>query len=128
MTQNIITPDSLTQTANGKRFYLNSGIISVANTETTIVNIGNIGERDIRICVNPIFQFGGSGDQMNMYIKINNIIVFQTQYKANTAETQYGMVYFIIPANNSLEISFVNSDATSHEIGVSCYGKYLSLE
>jgi len=46
MPEIITTPQSLVQTTNGKRFYVFSGSINVSS-ETTMLDINNIGERDI---------------------------------------------------------------------------------
>jgi len=130
MPEIISTPNALVQTTNGKRFYLNSGLISADNTETTIIDITNIGERDIRLNLNPIFQIGGNGDKMTMKVKNNGSIIYQSQFldnDANLLTAHTSPIPFIIPANTSLIITFTNSDATTHDVGVSCYGKYLSM-
>jgi len=129
MPEIITTPNALVQTTNGKRFYVNSGIVSVNNTETAIVDIDNIGERDIKLKINPIIS-GGGGDDMKLKLKNNSIIIYSAYYKDGTTEgVGTTPIHFIIPANTSLQITFQNvTDSDSQDVGVSCYGRYLSIE
>jgi len=128
MTESITTPNALVQTTNGKRFYVNSGIVSVNNTETAVMDIDNIGERDIRLNLNPILTVS-SGDEMTMKIYNNGIVTFQCLFnKAGDNLTLENVARFIFPSNTSLKITFQNADASVHSVGVSCYGKYLSID
>jgi len=127
MTESITTPNALVQTTNGKRFYVNSGLVSVDNTETAVIDINNIGERDIRICINPILTTGDA-DDMIMKVKNNNLIIYQSRFQTQRQEYISYPIRFIIPANTSIEITWTNYDATSHDVGVSCYGEYLSMD
>jgi len=60
-----------------------------------------------------------------MKLKNNGSLIYQmivtTQNYANTSSP----LHFIIPANTSFEITFTNSDSTSHDIGISAYGYYM---
>jgi len=130
MTESITTPTALVQTTNGERFYVNSGLISVNNTETTIIEITNVGERDIKLIVNPIVTFDSQGDNMTMKVKNNGLIIYQSLYDWRDGYLigPVRVIRFIIPANTSLEITFQNTtDASAHDCGVSCYGRYLSM-
>jgi len=126
VTESISTPNALVQTTNGKRFYVNSGIVSVDNTETSVVDIANIGERDIKLKLNPILTTNDS-DDMTMKVKNNGIIIYQTIYDIQRSGRIQTPIKFIIPANTSLDITFTNADSTSHNVGVSCFGKFLSM-
>jgi len=124
MTESISTPNALVQTQNGKRFYVNSGLVAVDDTETAVVDIANIGERDIKIKINPILVDQGN-DEMTMKVKSNGIIIFQQTYDNTFNTTWHGIMKFIMPSNTSFQVTFDNSDATAHNVGVSCYGKYV---
>jgi len=126
VTESITTPNALVQTTNGKRFYVNSGLVSVDNTETSVVDIANIGERDILFRMNPILTSAG-GDNMTLKVKNNGSIIYQAIYDAQHSNHSMYAVHFIIPANTSMEVTFTNVDSTSHNVGVSCYGRYLSM-
>jgi len=125
MPEIISTPNALVQTTNGKRFYVNSGLVSVDDTETAVIDINNIGERDIFFKVNPIVLIT-AGDIMDMKIKSNDVIIYEVLLQKD--RTHNWAVHFIIPANTSLKITFTNADSSSHSVGVSCYGKYLSMD
>jgi len=129
MTESISTPNALVQTTNGKRFYVNSGVVAVDNTETSVVVIANIGERDIKLKLNP-YLTTESADNITIKIKNNGLIIYQTVYRSDAGygnQTTSHALHFIIPANTSLDITFTNVDSTSHNVGVSCYGRYLSM-
>jgi len=130
MPEIITTPHALVQTNDGKRFYVNSGLVSVDNTETAVVDINNIGERDIKLSINPIIDFDSSGDNMTLRVKSNSVIIYQALYDFRdgylTTPMQGGAIHFIIPSNTLLQITFVNStDSSAHDCGVSCYGKFV---
>jgi len=126
MPEIITTPHALVQTTNGKRFYVNSGIVSVDNTENSVIDIANIGERDIKFILNPIVT-SVTADQMTMKVKNNGLIIFQEVFSQEAHHPHAYDIHFIIPSNTSLVITFTNIDSTSHDVGVSCYGKYLSM-
>jgi len=126
MTESITTPTALVQTTNGKRFYVNSGIVSVADTETAVIDIANIGERDIKFSINPI-SADRTGDHMTMKVKNNGLTIFQELFSQESTHPQPYVIHFIITANTSLSITFENIDSTAHNVGASCYGRYLSM-
>jgi len=126
MTESITTPHALVQTSNGKRFYVNSGLVIVAAAETAVIDIANIGERDIKFILNPILTFQ-ENDHMTMRVKNNDIIIYESIYDNTFNTTWFLPIHFIIPANTNLEITFTNSDSSSRTVGVSCYGKFLSM-
>jgi len=124
---NIITPNALVQTSNGKRFYVNSGVIQVDDTETAVLDIDNIGERDILLTINPIVS-SLVADKMVMNVKNNGFTIFQEMFSQEGHHPNPYDVSFIIPANTSLAITFKNVDSTTHPVGASCYGQYLSMD
>lgn len=125
-----ITPISsveLHTTLNNRAFYVNSGLISADNTETTVISIDDIGKRDILLCVNPILT-SDTADNMTMRVKNNDSVIYQRIYLGNDPYSGYipdTGIHFIIPANTNIEITFQNADATSHNVGISAYGYYL---
>ena len=114
----------LTPTTNNQAFYINTGLISADNTETTVLSVNDIGKRDILFCVNPIAASAGS-DDMRMKVKNNGSIIYQTVYNIQQSDHVITPIHFIIPANTSIEITFTNADSTSHDVGASCYGYYM---
>jgi len=124
MPEIITTPNALVQTNNGKRFYVNSGIVSVASSEITLVDIANVGERDLFFSINVILTSAGS-DNMTMKLKNNGIVIYQSVYNTQDAMNMVAPLNFIIPSNTSIIITFQNQDGSSHDVGVSCYGKFV---
>lgn len=118
-----ISAVELRATQNNKAFYINSGLISADDTETTVISVNDIGKRDILFCVNPFF---GSFhyDNMTMKIKNNGEIIYQSVFDVQKGDYQKVM-HYIIPANTSIEITFTNATSTSLEVGISAYGYYL---
>jgi len=127
MPEIISTPNALVQTNNGKRFYVNSGVISVTTDETTMISINDIGERDIMI---GILLGCGADNASNVTVKVKNngTIIYDNDYANASSNYVYGFnpLNFIIPANTSLEIT-LESVSASLEWTVSAYGKYLSM-
>jgi len=124
MTESISTPTALVQTQNGKRFYVNSGIIGVVNADKHVINIANIGERDIIFKMNPILE-AVTTDNLYMKVKNNSIVIYLAVFDTQRQADISGPIRFIIPANTSLEILMANQTSTSRNVGVSCYGKYV---
>ena len=127
MSQNIVTPESLIQTTNGKRFYVYSGLVAVAVAETTVLNINNIGERDIKLHL----EFGNdetSDQDAVSYIYSNGILIYKnygflrTRYATDTQD-----LTFILPANTSFKVSIENITSTCNWT-ITGYGRYLSIE
>jgi len=125
-----VTPVSavrLTPTTNNQAFFINSGLIAADDTETTVVSVNDVGKRDIIFWINPIVTTINV-DKMTMKVKNNGSIIYQAPF-SNYDSTNLGFVpfpvCFIIPANTNIEITFTNSDSTSHNVGVSCYGYYM---
>ena len=115
----------LNPTLTNTAFYINSGLISADNTETTVISIDDIGKRDIIFCVNPILT-SGDNDDMTMKVKNNGSIIYQARYVTqHTWYMGHSPLHFIIPANTSIEVTFTNADSSSHNVGVSAYGYYL---
>ena len=125
--QTIVTPQSLVQTQNGKRFYVFSGLVAVAVAETTVLDINNIGERDIKLHL----EFGNdeTADQ-DAFTRIysNNILIYKnygflrTRYGTDTQD-----LTFILPANTSFKASIENVTSTCNWT-ITGYGRYLSSE
>ena len=122
-----VTPISsveLKTTLNNRAFYINSGLIDVDNTETTVISVDDVGKRDILICITPAIG-NDSNDKMFWYLYNNGALIYQ--YCNPRGEWTGSPLHFIIPANTSIEISMKNIDATAHSVGMSCYGYYLDV-
>ena len=63
-----ISAVALNPTQNNKAFFINSGLISANNTETTVISVDSVGKRDILICINPIMT-SLTDDDMTKKIK-----------------------------------------------------------
>jgi len=126
MTESISTPNALVQTTNGKRFYVNSGIVAVIDSNTAVISIDNIGERDIIFKINPIVT-SVSTDNMYLTVRNNSIDIYQATFDTQRSVDVSSPIHFIFAANTSLEILFANQTSTPRNAGVSCYGKYLSM-
>jgi len=127
MTESITTPTALVQTTNGKRFYVNSGVVAVPNSETSIIDIDNIGERDIKIAIN-LFADALSTNDITLKIKSNGIIIYQSKYN-NTYQhyiVGFSAIKMVFPANTSLLMT-LESQTDTHNLGIACYGRYLSM-
>jgi len=123
---NAVTAVRLNPTENNRAFYIYSGLIAADNTETTVISVNDIGKRDILFCMNPMLTVE-SGDNMSMKVKSNGSVVYQTLYdQGGDNGISWPMtVHLILPANSSLEVTFTNSDASSHEVGIAAYGYYM---
>jgi len=127
MSKQTIEGNSLIQTSNGKRFFANSGLITVATSEVSLLEIKNIGERDIKIS----FELGTSvftTDALTIKVYINDVLTYINAFTETTrAMTGYNELTMIVPANSSLKYTaFWNT--SSYGTLVSAYGKYLSME
>ena len=123
-TQTPISSVDLKPTINNKAFYINSGIMQVNNTETTVISVNDIGKRDIILCVNA-FIATASDDQMTLKVKNNGEDIYKNVFIDRYDTGPFNNIHYIIPANTSIEITMQNSDSTVHDAGVSCYGYYL---
>jgi len=127
MPEIISTPHALVQTTNGKRFYVYSSLVTVTATETDMIAIANIGERDIFLK----FQIGSlkaSGIDTELRVYSNDVIIYQTVFLTSGVEyiNDVGQYEFIIPSNTKLVITLENatgSDSTPWT--VSGHGKYV---
>ena len=124
----IVTPDTFVQTTNGKEFYFNSGEITVTDSETTMIEIERIGERDAKLN----FVFGCdtiANDNPTIQIYIDDIKTFETQL--NYTYTQYltgvNEMRLIVPANSKLKITMKMS-ANSYHYFLTGYGRYLRMD
>jgi hypothetical protein len=126
MPEIITTPNALVQTTNGKRFYAFSGQITVSG-ETTMLDIDNIGERDIRFNLEIGFDQQTSNNP-TLRVKSNGIIVYINESGATGGNylLGYNELKLILPANTSLEITLENSGSQPATVAV--YGKYLSMD
>jgi len=113
----------LNPTINNTAFFINSGLISADNTETTVISVNDIGKRDIVMWFNAMLTTN-DGDSMTMKVKNNGSIIYQTVYDNQSNIHAIPAICFIIPANTSIEVTFTNYDATSHDVGISAYGYY----
>ena len=127
MPEIISTPNALVQTTNGKRFYVYSSTVTVTATETTMISIDNIGERDIFLK----FQIGSlkaSSIDTDLKVYSNDIIIYQTVILASGVEyiNDVGRYEFILPSNSKLQITLENtSGSDSSPWTVAGHGKYV---
>jgi len=129
MPEIITTPNALVQTSNGKRFYCFSGNVGVPDSETTLIEVDNIGERDMKIAF-EVGKANTSANDMTLKIYSNSIIIFETylHYGSNTGVYGFNELKFMLPANTSLKVTMLNTEAsTSRNMNIACYGKYLSM-
>ena len=125
MPEIITTPNALVQTTNGKRFYVYSGAVSVPNSETTMISIDNIGERDIKIKLD-VGNVTISGNDLTLKVKVNGIIIYQSESNNQYTNelTGYNAREFIIPANTSFDVT-LESETSTYTFFVAGYGKYI---
>jgi len=124
MPEIITTPHALVQTTNGKRFYVFSAPINVTSSETTMIDIDNIGERDIKLHL-EIGPATTSSSVFTLKIKSNGSTIYN-EANADSAIRVQNDYRFILPANTSLAVTLKSSSA-SVVWTVACYGKYLSM-
>jgi len=126
MPEIISTPQSLVQTQNGKRFYVFSGITTVDNTETAMIDIDNIGERDIKIAL-EVGNDVGNDLYYEIRVKVNGITIHQNR---RWARERYGggfdEIRTIIPANCSFVVT-IQQESGSDDYTLMGHGRYLSL-
>ena len=119
-----VTPFQLNTTQNNKAFYINSGEITVDTNETTMISVGDVGERDIIFC----FTIGQQADTNANYtvkVKSNGTIIFADEAENSSSSNVYGRDYkFILSANTSIEIT-LKMDAGSYTFTIAGYGDYL---
>jgi len=124
MPEIITTPTALVQTNNGKRFYVYCGRINVDTSDTTLISINDIGERDIWIG----FNFGNtetSDQQCTFRFMSNDVEIFRRGTRAYY-DQNLSVLGMILPANTSFEIIAIQSTNSSYWT-VAAYGKYLSM-
>jgi len=127
MPEIISTPNALVQSTNGKRFYVYSSLVTVTATETEMIAIDNIGERDIFLK----FQIGSlkaSSIDTELRVYSNDVIIYQTVIGSSMVEyiNDVGRYEFIIPSNTKLVISLENaSGSDSTPWTVAGHGKFV---
>jgi hypothetical protein len=115
---------ALKSTQNNRAFYVYSGIVSVDNTETTLVSINDIGKRDIIICIEAGCETDSS-DNYTFRFKVNGTTVFARQ-ESSVNFNNRGMMQFIAPANTSIECTLDNeSSASARNFTIAGYGYYM---
>jgi len=125
MPEIISTPHALVQTTNGKRFYVYSGVVSVSSSETSMIDIANIGERDILIHLELGVDSVSSPD-LTIRVKSNDITIFINKYD------NLGLIYggnstklkFILPANTKFEVTLILA-SSSFNMSVAGHGKFV---
>jgi len=126
MTESITTPNALVQTTNGKRFYVNSGEVDVTTDETSMIDISNIGERDIKLAL----EIGCStftSDNIEFKVYSNEILIYNNEHGASSSNLfGYNEFKIILPANTALKVT-LRMGATTVAMTVAGYGKYLSM-
>jgi len=126
MPEIISTPNALVQTTNGKRFYAFSGELDVTTTETSMIDIANIGERDIKLAL----EIGCStftSDNIEFKVYNNGILIYNNEHGASSSNLfGYNEFKVILPANTSLKVT-LRMGGTTVAMTVTAYGKYLSM-
>jgi len=126
MPEIITTPNALVQTVNGKRFYVFSGIVAVDNNEISMIDIDNIGERDIKIA----FEIGGTTSTSHDFVisvKSNGIIIYSKRFTDQFTGLHDVPLKFTLPGNTSLQVTLEGVAETAYNWYLVGYGKYLSL-
>jgi len=126
MPEIITTPNALVQTVNGKRFYVFSGIVSVDNSDVTMIDIDNIGERDIKIS----FEIGGTtstSHDFTIAIKSNGIKIYEKRFTDQFTGLHDVPLKFTLPGNTSLKVTLTGASSGPYNWYLVGYGKYLSL-
>jgi len=124
MPEIITTPQSLVQTTNGKRFYVFSGVIDVTSSEITMIDINNIGERDIKLHL-ELGTTSSANSDFILKLKSNGSIVYNGMLNSSSGLYAGNNDYkFILPANTSLVITLQSTSATQ-EWTVAGHGKYV---
>jgi hypothetical protein len=122
MPEIIATPHALVQTNSGKRFYVFSGEIAVSG-ETTMIDIDNIGERDIKVT----FELGtGSVTSADCIqrVKSNGIVIYHNETtQGGTTGQGYNELKLVLPANTSL--TFTLEQSGSYIWTIAGYGKFV---
>ena len=123
-----ITPESLIQTNKGEKFFSYSGVQTVTSAGTDMINIDNIGERDIEVFIELGNATNLGSDNMQFTVLMNELIIFQNL--TNNIQTEYLSGYnelrLIISANSSLRIN-LNVNANSYPFTVAVTGNYLEM-
>jgi len=126
MPELISTPNALVQTTNGKRFYVFSGEINVTTAETSMIDIDNIGERDIKLSL-EIGCNTFTSDNIEFKVYSNEIIIYNNEHGASSSNLfGYNEFKVILPANTSLKVT-LRMGANNYDMTVAAYGKYLSM-
>lgn len=125
---NAVSPVKLQTTRNNRAFYVYSGEVDVNNTETTLLSIDDIGQRDIFIA----FEIGSltlSSDDIELKVKVNGTTIYASKSSSayiGGAMNGYDELRFIIPKNTSLELTLQNvTDTSTLDFYASGYGNYL---
>jgi len=124
MPEIISTPHALVQTASGKRFYVFSAPINVTSSETTMIDIDNIGERDIKLHL-EMGPLTTSSSIFTLKVKSNGSTIYN-EANADSAIRVQNDYKFVLPANTSFAVTLQSSSA-SVVWTVACYGRYLSM-
>jgi len=126
MPEIISTPNALVQTVNGKRFYVFSKLISVTTAETSLIDIDNIGERDIKIYITLGSSYDTTLGQFRVYS--NGEVVYFQEVDNWHQSFQYGSneLRLILPGNTSLKITAELNGGDSLML-IAAHGKYLSM-
>mgnify|MGYP003643958236 CR=1 FL=1 len=123
-----ITPESLIQTNKGEKFFSYSGVQTIDSAGTDMINIDNIGERDIELFVEIGCATNLSSDNMQFTVLMNELIIFQNLTNQVHTETLsgYNELRLIISANSSLRIN-LSVNTNSYPFTVAVTGNYLEM-
>jgi beta-lactamase superfamily II metal-dependent hydrolase len=115
----------LNPTLNNRAFYVFSGDVAVDGDETTMISIGDIGKRDILLCLELGSPTSTSADYI-IRVKSNGEQIMSGYYNASYQPSPYGYdeLKLILPANTSLEVTLQGSSGTT-TWNVAGYGYYM---
>jgi len=125
MTESISTPNALVQTNSGKRYYVYSGEVTVSSSDTKVIDIDNIGERDIKLNL-ELGVFDTTSADTTIKVNINDITIYSNKY--DNAGSIYGAnqpsYKFIIPSNSSLTVILTTASGT-RTMTMAGHGKFV---
>ena len=116
---------TLNSTLDGKHFYVYSGELTVTTSETSMIDIPNIGERDIRLYLEVGNDVINSSDTM-IQVKSNGQVIYKSH--SNVTYPYYILghdeIKLILPAYTSLEVTMSLSGGTG-DFNIAGHGDYL---
>tara|TARA_Y100000310_G_scaffold339865_1_gene433896 strand:+ start:929 stop:1315 length:387 start_codon:yes stop_codon:yes gene_type:complete len=109
---NVISNTAFIQSANGKQCFFYTGLVDFNDSETTVVDISNSGERDMDL--NVLFSSEDDADDSDMKIYFDDVEVLQAQFKKTTSYYRHGNDGWdiFVPMNTSVKITMKTGSST----------------